>query len=132
MLRRIPAVVLAAALGLIVLSAVAGASSTFSSKVKLVSATQPDSNHTTFTMKVKSDAPKCANSRDVKFSERDAGTSDPFVKVAQGTTDDTGKVTKTIDTKGFPDVKVTALKKTFGPSGHRKTCTTASIVLTHS
>ena len=131
MLRRNLAVVFAIALGLIVLSAVAGAASTISSTVVLVDnkpASEPDK--TVFTMKVKSDAAKCANNRDVKFSERDQGTNDPFVKVAQGTTDDNGKVRKTINTKGFPDVKVTALKKTFGPSGHRKTCTKASIILT--
>jgi hypothetical protein len=132
MYRRTLALALTAALSLFVLTAIAGAGTTISSKVVLLDAHQSsgDPNKTVFKIQVKSDSPKCANNRDVKFSERDQGTNDPFVKVAQGTTNDHGKLTKTIDTTGLPDVKVTALKKVFGKPGHRKTCTPASIILT--
>ncbi len=124
--------VCAAAFGLVAFGSVAVASSTFTSHVKLQDAQQDPNNadKTIFTMKVNSDQRNCVKARTVTFAERKAGTNKPFVKVAAGKTDGDGKVVKSIGTKNFPDVKVTAIKKTFGKPSHKKTCLPKSTILT--
>src|SRR5689334_20491418 len=86
-------------LGLVAFAATAGAATTYTSTFKInTKPTNQDS--VSFRVKVISDAAKCVQHRKVKFSERDAGTSDPWVVVDQGFTNENGVIVRDLPTAG--------------------------------
>ena len=72
----------------------------------------------------------CQRNRLVKFATTPAGEDGPFTPQGSDRSASNGAFEEDVDVTGFPDVRITAPKRRFGPRGNRKTCKKAEILLT--
>lgn len=72
----------------------------------------------------------CRRNRLVKFATAPAGEDGPWTPQGSDRSDGSGFWEEDVNVEGLPDVRVTAPKKTFGPSGNRKVCRKAQILIT--